>query len=321
VIRTFGLCSAFAFVFLSAFTCAVSFAQSNGVEVVSSKRWLLLGCGLPGDEMHRERLTTACSQIIDSIDQIGVSTSNLVVLVGDQQMHEQLARRGLKIELCTKELLQQSIAHISQHSNSHDECWIILLGHAHLYDRTSQFNIAGPDVDQKEFAAYLEKLPNIQQVLWLTFPVSGHWIKPASSPNRTVITATEADLEFTGTEMPYSLAKAISRTESILKDVDGDNRLTLFDLYVSSSLHVADQFLKQERLQTEHSLLDDNGDGRGTELQASYLKQKLESSLDPPPEGDTALQNVTASISAVPKQSPIPSGSDGWLSQRILLRP
>lgn len=321
MIRFLGWQKALALIIVSLFHAATAEAQPAKEQQSGSKRWLLLACGLPGDEQHRERLTTACSQVIDSIDKIGVDAANLSVLAGDDQMKEALAKTSQKIGVCTKESLLGTIAEISQQSKPEDECWIILLGHAHLYDRTSQFNISGPDIDQKEFALSLDKLPTVKQVLWLTFPVSGQWIRPASTPNRVIITATEADLEFTGTEMPYSLANAISQTDGALRDVDGDQKLTLFDLYVSSCLHVSEKFLKEERLQTEHSQLDDNADGRGSEVQAVYLQEKLEATLNAPAEGDAAPQAATAAVAPSSKKPPIASGSDGWLSQHILLRP
>ena len=112
-----------------------------------------------------------------------------------------------------------------------------------------------------------------ERVIMLTMPVSGFWLKPLRAPNTVLISATEADLEITATEMPYALADVVSggEQEQALEDIDGDGQLSLHDLYLAVSLEVHGRFKSMERLQTEHSRLDDNGDGVGKEIQISYL--------------------------------------------------
>src|SRR5579863_10378922 len=52
-----------------------------------------------------------------------------------------------------------------------------------------------------------------------------------------------------------------------------DLNLTLFDLYIAVARNVVDRYIKGEFLPTEHALLDDNGDGRGTELQIDFRSE------------------------------------------------
>ncbi|MDX1930341.1 MAG: hypothetical protein SFV81_27700, partial [Pirellulaceae bacterium] len=91
---------------------------------------------------------------------------------------------------------------------------------------------------------------------------------------------TAADYEFTGTEMPYALANVLSgNSEQALDDIDQDGQLSLLDLYLSTCLEVHTVFKDLEKLQTEHALLDDNGDGIAREVQQPYLPIET-------PEGD-----------------------------------
>ena len=55
------------------------------------------------------------------------------------------------------------------------------------------------------------------------------------------------------------------------------------DLYLAASLEVDGDFKAIERLQTEHGLLDDNSDGRGSEIQSGYIAPEVVESED---EGD-----------------------------------
>ena len=66
----------------------------------------------------------------------------------------------------------------------------------------------------------------------------------------------------------------------------------------------------QHALATEHSLLDDTGDGRGTELQANYLPEELGGKLKAgdkwpgPPIGDGARTRQI--MLAFPPSPPVP---------------
>jgi hypothetical protein len=48
----------------------------------------------------------------------------------------------------------------------------------------------------------------------------------------------------------------------------------LFDLYVTVARNLAQSYLEREFLATEHPLLDDNGDSRGTEVQLDFLTEE-----------------------------------------------
>ncbi len=310
----------YSFCWLLLLTCNLSRAAQPKAEseaLLTSKRWLIIACGLPGDEEHRVRLTETCRTLISRCDDLGVAQSNLVVLAGDQRMQQELPTFDGTHEVCNSVRLKNAITKVSQASSSDDSCWIMLLGHGHLYDRESKFNVEGKDVDQHEFALWLDELPHREQVVWVTTPVSGFWIRPLSKPDRVVITATEADLEYTGTEMPYSLAATIANENGELRDIDNDGDLTLFDLYICTALHVAAQFALSESLQTEHSQLDDNGDQRGKELQARFL----ELAADPVvmPTGDASPTAEDLAQNKAPFR--VPPATDGYRSQLIKLRP
>lgn len=275
---------------------------------VAADRWLILCCGLPGDDEHRERLTGACEKIIAAAQPVlGVDPNRLRVLAGDEAMRESLDGAADEIGVCTRESVAEAIAGLAGDAHTNDGCWIILLGHSHLYDTQSSFNVLGPDFDQAEFARWAEPLACREQVFWLTMPISGFWIKPLAGDGRVIISATEADLEFTGTEMPYALADVLSgdATHQKLDDVDGDAGLSLLDLYLATCLEVDGRFRALERLQTEHAQLEDNGDGRGSEFQRSYL---------PVPQGEQP---------ETPPQRPEPVRSeqlDGFRARHIILK-
>lgn len=307
-----------------------SATQASNNEVEVPNRWLLLCCGLPGDAGHRQRLTEACEKIIATAEPvIGVPPEQLLVLAGDDEMRDALSGQASDVGVCTAESVAAAMQRLSDTVGADDACWVMLLGHAHLYDARSQFNVLDADFDQSHFADWAKSLACREQVFWLTMPISGFWIKPLSSPTRVIISATEADLEFTGTEMPYALADLLSGDgqDQTLRDVDQDGSLSLLDLYLATNLEITGRFRSIDRLQTEHAQLEDNGDGRGSEVQGPYLPVEVGEDEEADPdeevdaeEDDSADQDAAeAAESTLP--DPITSKSlDGYRSRHILLK-
>ena len=247
-----------------------SFVTLQGAD---ENRWMIILCSLSGDEEHEEKLTLAVEQLSSSAGPVfGVKPEHLRVLLSSKEMSEKTP--GSKP--CDRSSLAELAAELMVTSNSQSQYFFFLLGHSHLRDRSCQFNIVGPDIDQLDYAKLFGKLPGKEQVHWIGLPASGYWIKPLSGENRTIITATEADLEITATEMPFALGAIVAGTSeySKLEDIDKDGRLTLMDLYLAVDIEVHQRFVTQDYLPTEHAQLDDNGDGRGAELQESYLPKK-----------------------------------------------
>ena len=242
--------------------CPSAGAQQQLPE--GNNRWLFLCCGLPGDGGHRERLTEACEKILKASGPVlGVPADKLTVLAGDEEMQSALAEHADDIQVCTKETVQTTMGKLSDAVGPQDSCWVILLGHGSLYAGRSAYNVVDRDFDQTQFAQWASTLKCREQVFWVTIPVSGFWTRPLRAPSRVVISATEADMEFTGTEMPYALADVLTgnQEDQALEDIDGDGLLSLMDLYLAVNLEITGRFTAIERLQTEHAQLDDNGDG------------------------------------------------------------
>lgn len=324
-------------------------SSASAEEVVSEKptvqtpnRWVLIACGLPGDDQHRARLTEACQQLIAGAQStLGAKPAQIRVLAGDETMQKQLASETVDVGICTKETMPAALAELGKLAQKEDGCWVFLLGHAHLYGLESQFNVSGPDFHQGDFAQWAEAISCQEQVFWVTMPVSGFWIKPLSAEGRVILTATEADLEFTGTEMPYALASHLSGGGDYysLEDVDQDGALSLLDLYLGVNLEIDATFKTLERLQTEHAQLEDNGDGRGKEVQQPYLpvvaeepeevevpedeadEEPVEEKEEPPADEQEEDETPINPFGVRPDVTTrFESNMDGYRAQRILLR-
>ena len=204
--------------------------------------------------------------------------------------------------------LKTEAAWLSKQLTPSDSLCVIVLGHAHHDGVKSYLNLPGAgdgemDLHGQSFAALFRDLPAEQQVFFITTPVSGYFISSLSAQGRIVITATEPDREVNGTIFHIALADVLSDPSNREElDADENKRFSVFDLYVATTRRIADLYGDDNLQPTEHAQLDDNGDGRGTELQLDYLTEE---------QGGRGNDETDR-----PK---IRKNSDGFLSQRTIL--
>jgi hypothetical protein len=140
------------------------------------------------------------------------------------------------------------------------ELWLVFIGHGTFDGRTAKFNLRGPDLSAEDLAAALKSCSRPLAVIQ-NASSSGPFLNALSGPGRVIVTATRSGNEGNATRFGGYFARAIADPAA---DLDKDGQTSLLEAYLMASREV-DQFYKEEgRLATEHSLLDDNGDGLGT---------------------------------------------------------
>jgi hypothetical protein len=240
-------------------------------------RRALIVCGLPGDDEHRQLFAASVERLYR-----GLTTrreflpDHTTVLFSDETKEQDGPALRASRGPATRETLAEIAEEIKASLRPEDALWVFVLGHAHLDGRSSWLNLPGPDMNQLDFGKLFAGMACREQVFFITTPASGYFIKPLSAAGRVVITATESDAEVNETVFPSKLADVLAEPPALAEfDLDGDGRATLFDLYVWTARETAREFASGELLATEHSLLDDDGDGRGHEVQLDYLSEEL----------------------------------------------
>ena len=249
-------------------------APKSATLAAGTKRAILL-CGLSGDAAHHKLFAETVIKLHDGLSkQLGFAASDVQVLFGDEPQ-ETDADVIKSAGRATREGLERSAAELREKLRPEDTVWVIVLGHSHYDGKHSWLNLPGPDLQQTEFAKLFADLTAREQVFFITTPTSGYYVKPLSAKGRVVIAATETDWETNETEFPHELARVLSSPPEAKEfDIDQDGTISLFDLYVTVARNLAQSYLERELLATEHPLLDDNGDGRGTEVQIDFLTEE-----------------------------------------------
>jgi hypothetical protein len=138
--------------------------------------------------------------------------------------------------------------------------WLVLLGHGSFDSRDGKFNLAGDDLAASELAAWLKPFHR-PVIIICGFSASGAFLKPLSAPDRILIAATKSGAENNYARLGGYLAETIADPSA---DLDKDGQTSLLEAWLAAAQRTAGFYQNADRLATEHSLLDDNGDGFGT---------------------------------------------------------
>lgn len=137
---------------------------------------------------------------------------------------------------------------------------IVLIGHGtHLQD-VAKFNLRGPDVSADDMTNWLADVKRPVALIQCASS-SAAFLKKLSGPNRVVVTATRSSAEQNFARFGDYFSAALTNRQA---DLDHDDAVSLLEAFLFASDRVTRFYQQESRLATEHSLLDDNGDGLGT---------------------------------------------------------
>lgn len=155
--------------------------------------------------------------------------------------------------------LEQSLSQAGSVQTS-EPLWIVLIGHGTYDSRVARFNLRGRDISAAEISDALASVQRPVAVINCT-SCSAPFINALTGPNRTVISATKDGGEFQFARFGAAMSEAIGGLEA---DISRDGQTSLFEAWLFAARRTAEYYESDGRLATEHSLLDDNGDGKGT---------------------------------------------------------
>jgi hypothetical protein len=138
--------------------------------------------------------------------------------------------------------------------------WLVLVGHGTFDGREARFNLRGPDLSASQLAAWLQPFHR-QVVIIDTSAASAPFINLLSATNRVIVTATRSGNELNFARFGQYLAESLSDPAS---DLDHDGRISLLEVFLAAAARVREFYQTENRLVTEHALIDDNGDQKGT---------------------------------------------------------
>jgi hypothetical protein len=234
---------------LSLAVSAPVFAQGSHVLVI---------VGLGGDHENAERFHRWASAIVDAAkERYGLPQASVVYLGEDP------ARDAARISgRATREAIDAAVTRLASQARPGDLVCIVLIGHGASATGEARFNLPGPDLAAADFARLVGRFGAQQVVFVNTASASGGFVAALSGKGRTIITATRTDGERNQTRYGEFFAEALSTGDA---DMDKDGRVSMLEAFTWARRRVVESYERDGQLLTEHAVLDDDGDGKGSD--------------------------------------------------------
>ena len=246
------------------------------------RAFLLIVVGLAGDPEHGELFQKWGSALAEASENVGVTSDRLIYL-SDAKEDARVNGRA------TREEINAALTGFAQAATPEDVVYVVLVGHGSYDGSTARFNLPGPDMTPADFNALLEKLPARNVVFVNTSSSSGPFVEGLSAPGRTIITATRNGAEQFTTLFGGYFVEAFSIDGA---DADKNERVSMLEAFQYAKNEVARAYEREGLLATEHALLDDNGDKKG--------------SPDPTPTGAEGRLAAALSLGSAAGAAPLP---------------
>src|SRR2546423_13683069 len=208
---------------------------------------LLIVVGLAGDPEHGELFQKWATTLADTASgRLGVAREHVTLVAGDRATRDEGTRAfGALVSSAAED----------------DPVMIVLFGHGTFANKVAKFNLKGPDMTPEDFAALLKRLRSKRVVFVDTASASGPFVESLSGAGRVIISATRTGAEQYATLFGGPFVEAFG-TEAA--DADRNGRVSVLEAFDYARRQVAAAYQREGLMQTEHALLDDNGDREGS---------------------------------------------------------
>lgn len=238
--------------------CTFVLMLSPSFAVAQTRALIVTGLGAePKYEQQFRSLGARLSVALSS--KYGIPEANIAWL-GEDSTSNNKFYKGRSTSLN----IMRELDRIASATKPNEQLIIVLIGHGSGQNEDSKFNIPGPDITAREFNAALAKFA-AQRIAFLNLTTaSGDALPVLSFPNRIVVTSTKSAFERNESQFARFFVEALDKTGAA--DVDKDGRVSLLEAYRYAATETRRSYENDERLVTEHSQLDDDGNGKGSDL-------------------------------------------------------
>jgi len=227
--------------------CSRAQEDSEAVPIKADSADLVIVVGAGGEATYESLFSQWASVLAQVGEQAGAKVWSL-----GPEIHGELPGEGVKGQFA--ELVQQL------NRETQKPLWVAFIGHGTYDGELARFNVKGPDISHLDLVSWFEP---IQRPLALinTTSASAPFLKELSGPGRVILTATRDGFELNFARFGSYLVHALGSKEA---DLDKDGQTSLLEAFIMASRQTGEFYEIEGRLVSEHALLDDTGDQRGT---------------------------------------------------------
>jgi hypothetical protein len=158
----------------------------------------------------------------------------------------------------TREQVRAALERIAKEAKPQDALVVMLIGHGSFDGLDYKINLPGPDLSAAELASLLDRVPAARQLVVNMTSASGGAIEFLRKPNRVVIAATKTGTEKNATVFARFWVEALRDPAA---DTDKNEVISALEAFRYTDKKTVAYYESQNRLATEHAVLEDTGKG------------------------------------------------------------
>ncbi len=243
------------FIFATAWAVA-GLCQATESQLAGDRNYAIVVTSAAGEPEFKEKFWDWASRM-DAVlkTQLGFPRDNVFLLFEDATKGPIVTARSTKKDLAT--VFDRLVARQARP----DLLFVFLIGHASFDGAEYKFNLVGPDLTGSELGKYLDQLGAGQVVLVAGTPASGVLTRTLSAKGRVILAATKSEFENNQVLFPGFFVEAF---EGQAGDSDKNRRVSVSEAYLYARQKVEAWYKEKGQLATEHAVLEDNGDRKGS---------------------------------------------------------
>jgi hypothetical protein len=208
-----------------------------------AKTFYLTVAGLGGDPDYEQRFA-GWAKDLENTEKSGGVEAKVITLYGPG---------------ATKTQVKDAFRQIQDSATRDDALVFVLIGHGTWDGYDYKFNLPGDDITAFEISKLLDEFPGKELVVNTT-SASGASLNLMQKPDRVIITATKSGNEKNATVFARYWVEALRDPGA---DTDKNGVISALEAYHYAQQKTANFYNTQNRIPTEHSMLNDTGKGEG----------------------------------------------------------
>ena len=233
------------------------FLMTGGSSDVAATSYTLIVCGAGGEQAYREQFPEWGRRLRSAlIDQCGHDPDTIVLLT-------EAGNENDVTSTSTRESALSRLRELGVRTEPDDQLFLFLIGHGSYRRGVAKLNVAGPDLSAEDLSLTLKDVRTQHIIIVNAASVSAPFVNALSASGRIVCTSTRSRDQVNATRFAESFIQGL---EDGSADLNRDGRISVWEVARQAASITSEWYDTRKLIASEHAILDDDGDGRGTRL-------------------------------------------------------
>jgi hypothetical protein len=225
-----------------------------GPVAADAEQYALVVTGASGGDVYARKYDLWRDSLVATLKKTFSYPDDHLIVLAEQE--------GPGVTRATDANVRAALNRLARRASSDDVLLVMLMGHGTGYDgEDAKFNLIGPDLSAVQWAKLVAPI-KARVVFVASSGSSFPFLQTLAARGRIVVSATDSPAQRFDTVFPEFFVRALSAPEA---DTDKNGRVSVWEAFVYASSAVRQWFEERGQLATERPVLDDNGDGEGSE--------------------------------------------------------